>query len=334
MTETTNPQVLLARRPAGEPVPEDFRLAEAPVPVPGPGEVLVRNRFLSLDPYMRGRMNEAKSYAPPVAIGAVMGGRCVGQVVSSAVEGFAPGQWVAGGEGWQHFSAVPAAALRLLDPDAAPPSAFLGVLGMPGTTAWVGTTEIAPVKPGETFVVSAASGAVGSVAGQIAREMGARVVGIAGGAAKCAFVTAELGFDACLDHRAPGFPEALAAACPDGVDVYFENVGGAVQRAVWPLLNPFARVAVCGLVSEYSAEPPPPGPNLREMMGKRLTLRGFIVGDHPRAAAEWRDTGARWLRDGRLKYREDVVHGLSRAPEAFLGLLAGRNFGKLVVALD
>ena len=327
----SNLRVTLRARPEGAPGREHFAVAEAPPPEPAPGEVLVRHRFLSLDPYMRGRMDAARSYSAPVEVGAVMEGQSVGQVVSSTVPGWTAGEWVLGGRGWQRFSAVPAAALVRIDADAAPPSAWLGVLGMPGTTAWVGTTAIAPVRPGETFVVSAASGAVGSVAGQVARQMGARVVGIAGGAEKCAFVTGELDFDACVDHRAGSFPEALAEACPDGVDAYFENVGGAVQRAVWPLLNDFARVAMCGMVAEYNARPPAPGPNLMQVVRKRLNLRGFIVSDHPRAFAEWRATGARWLREGRLRYREDVVQGLEKAPDAFAGLLEGRNFGKLVV---
>ncbi len=329
----SNLRVTLRARPEGAPNRDHFAVAEAPPPEPAPGEVLVRNRFLSLDPYMRGRMDAAKSYAAPVEIGAVMEGQSVGQVVSATVPGWRAGEWVLGGRGWQRFSAVPAAALVRIDADAAPPSAWLGVLGMPGTTAWVGTTIVAPVRPGETFVVSAASGAVGSVAGQIARQMGARVVGIAGGAEKCAHVAGELDFDACVDRRAGDLAGALAEACPDGVDVYFENVGGAVQRAVWPLLNEFGRVAMCGMVAEYNARPPAPGPSLMQVVRKRLSLRGFIVNDHPRAFAEWRAVGARWLREGRLRHREDVVRGLENAPEAFAGMLEGRNFGKLVVEI-
>lgn len=229
-TDTTNRQFLLAERPKGEPTDATLKLTETPVPTPGPGQMLLRTEYLSLDPYMRGRMNDVKSYAPPVALGAVMEGQSVGQVVSGP--GFEPGTWVLGGRGWQHYCSVPPHLLVPVDAEAAPPSAYLGVLGMPGTTAWVGCTEIAPVKPGETFVVAAASGAVGAVAGQIARRMGARVVGIAGGAEKCAYVRDELGFDACVDHRGEDLPAALAEACPRGIDVYFENVGGAVQRAV------------------------------------------------------------------------------------------------------
>jgi NADPH-dependent curcumin reductase CurA len=280
---------------------------------------------------MRGRMSAAKSYSAPVEIGAVMEGQSVAQVVEDPTGRFQSGDWVLGGSGWQRFSAVPVTALRKLDPDAAPVTTALGVLGMPGTTAWVGVTEIAPPRPGETFVVSAASGAVGGVAGQIARRMGARVVGIAGGPEKCAFVRDMLGFPECVDHRAPDFPERLAAACPGGIDSYFENVGGAVQKAVWPLLNDFARVAFCGMVAEYNDDRPAPGPNLMSVVRKRLSLRGFIVRDHPRAFADWPRTGAAWLRDGSLRYREDVVKGLEKAPEAFMGLLAGKNFGKLII---
>ncbi|UFN49879.1 NADP-dependent oxidoreductase [Roseomonas sp. OT10] len=330
----TNLQIRLARRPEGAPQPGDFSLVETAPPDMAPGEVLVRHRYLSLDPYMRGRMDDAKSYAAAVGLGEVMQGQSVGQVVASTVPGFAPGDWVLGGQGWQRLSAVPAGGLLKLDPEAAPLTAWLGVLGMPGTTAWVGTTRIAVPRPGETFVVSAASGAVGSVAGQIAKRMGARVVGIAGGPEKCAFVTDTLGFDDGVDHRAEDFPARLAAACPEGIDVYFENVGGAVQHAVWPLLRDFGRVAFCGMVAEYNTRPPAPGPSLMQVVRKRLSLRGFIVMDHPDAFAEWRRTGARWLREGALQYREDVVQGLEKAPDAFLGLLGGKNFGKLIVAID
>jgi hypothetical protein len=262
-----------------------------------------------------------------------MEGECVAEVVASHGTRFAVGDWVVGARGWQRFSVASPGALTKLDPAAAPVTTALGVLGMPGVTAWVGCTEIAVPKPGEYFVVSAASGAVGGVAGQIARAMGARVVGIAGGAEKCAFVRDELGFEACLDHRAADFPARLAAACPGGVDVYFDNVGGAVRDAVWPLLNDFGRLALCGAVAETSLAERPAGPNLGNVVRRRLSLRGFIVSDHPRASPVWRATGARWLHERRLRYREDVVQGLEQAPEAFRGLLQGRNFGKLLVAI-
>ncbi|MFC7734547.1 NADP-dependent oxidoreductase [Roseomonas sp. GCM10028921] len=327
----SNRRILLRARPEGGVGPEHFETVEEAPPSPRPGETMLRNRFLSLDPYMRGRMSAAKSYSAPVEIGAVMEGQSVAQVVEDPTGRFQPGDWVLGGAGWQRFSAVPAAGLRKLDPGAAPVTTALGVLGMPGTTAWVGVTEIAPPRPGETFVVSAASGAVGGVAGQIAGRMGARVVGIAGGPEKCAFVREELGFPDCVDHRAPDFAGALAAACPEGIDSYFENVGGAVQRAVFPLLNDFARVAFCGMVAEYNDAEPAPGPNLMALVRKRLKLQGFIVRDHPRASSDWPRIGGAWLRQGALKYREDRVQGLENAPEAFAGLLAGRNFGKLIV---
>jgi NADPH-dependent curcumin reductase CurA len=247
----TNARILLARRPKGAPVPEDFRMEEAPVPDLGEDEVLVRHRFISLDPYQRGRMDDAKSYAKPVALGGVMECQAVGQVAASRHPRFRDGDWVLGGFGWQAFSARPGDALIALDPAEAPPSTALGVLGMPGLTAWVGLADIGQPRAGETLVVSAASGAVGQVVGQLGRIAGARVVGIAGGAAKCAFLTGELGFDAAIDHRAPLDP-ALDAACPRGVDVYWENVGGAVQAAVFPRLNDFGRMVMCGMVAQYN----------------------------------------------------------------------------------
>ena len=332
MTEN-NLRVLLRERPAGRPGPEHFELSEGPRPTPVAGEVLVRHRFLSLDPYMRGRMDDTASYARPVPLGGVMEGECVGEVVESQHRGFAPGDWVGGARGWQRYSVAPGGTLLKLPKEGGvPPTAWLGVLGMPGVTAWVGVTEIGQPRPGETFVVSAASGAVGSVAGQIAKQMGARVVGIAGGAEKCRHVTGTLGFDACLDHRGD-LGAALEEACPQGIDVYFENVGGAVQQAVFPHMRDFGRIAFCGMVADYNTRPLPPGPNLASVVRKRLRLQGFIVSDHPRAWAAWRERGAAWIRAGKLHWKEDVVQGLENAPEAFVGLLEGRNFGKLVVAL-
>lgn len=333
MATEGNLRVLLARRPRGAPVPEDFRLDEAPVPEPGEGEVLVRARWLSLDPYMRGRMDDAKSYARPVGLGEVMQGETVGEVVASRAPGFAPGDWVVGGQGWQRYSVVaPNARLMRLDPDDAPPRAALGALGMPGMTAWAGMEDIGRPRPGETVVVSAATGAVGSVVGQIARIRGARAVGIAGGPEKCRFAVEELGFAACLDHRAGDFGTALDAACPDGIDVYWENVGGAVQAAVFPRLNDHGRMVMCGMVAEYNA--PRPGPNLIPAVRKRLRIQGLIVFDHWDRFPAFRAEAGGWARDGRLKWREDVAEGLERAPEAFIGLLEGRNFGKLLVRVD
>jgi NADPH-dependent curcumin reductase CurA len=336
----TNPRILLARRPQGAPVPEDFRHDDAPLPEPAEGEVLIRHRFLSLDPYQRGRMDDAKSYAKPVAVGGVMECASVGQVAASRDARFREGDWVLGGFGWQTFSARPGKALIAIDPKEAPPSTALGVLGMPGLTAWVGLADIGTPKPGETVVVSAASGAVGQVAGQLARIAGARAVGIAGGAAKCAFVSGELGFDAAVDHRGD-LAAQLDAACPAGVDVYWENVGGAVQEAVFPRLNDFGRMVMCGMIAQYNtasgaaAAGAPPGPNLGPVVRKRLRIQGFIVSDtgwprYPQFRAEMLGH----IAAGRLRWREDVVHGLAAAPGAFIGLLEGRNFGKLVVALD
>ncbi|HKX17033.1 MAG TPA: NADP-dependent oxidoreductase [bacterium] len=326
-----NRQIVMERRPVEMPTAGDFAMVEGPVPGPGDGEVLTRAVWLSLDPYMRGRMSDRKSYAPSVPLGGVMVGRTVSRVIESRDSRFTPGDIVLGPGGWQDYAALPAASLRKLDSSTAPVSTALGVLGMPGMTAYVGLLDIGRPREGETVVVSAASGAVGSVAGQIARIKGCRVLGIAGGAQKCRYVVEDLGFDACVDHRAPGLGEALAQACPNGIDVYFENVGGAVQEAVWPLLNDFARVPVCGLIAQYNDAQPHPGPNLSSVLTKRLSVRGFIVSDHgDRWEAFYRDVSA-WVRDGRMKYREDVVEGLERAPEAFIGLLQGRNFGKLLV---
>ena len=327
----SNLQVKLRRRPVGAATAQDFELAEAPVPEPGEGDVLVRVIWLSLDPYMRGRMSDAKSYVPPVGIGEVMGGGAVGEVIASRHAAFRPGEIVVGSADWQQYAAVPGASLSPLDLGGLPLSAALGVLGMPGLTAWVGMADIGKPKPGETVVVSAATGAVGSVAGQIARLRGARVVGIAGGAAKCAYARDELGFVACADHRGGGLDAALDAACPDGIDVYFENVGGAVQAAVFPRLRDFARMAMCGMVAEYNDAEPAPGPSLMPVVRKRLRIEGFIVSDQYDRMAEWRAFAIPRVLDGSLRYREDVVDGLEHAPEAFIGLLAGRNFGKLVV---
>ncbi|OYW08610.1 MAG: NADP-dependent oxidoreductase, partial [Rhodospirillales bacterium 12-71-4] len=277
-----NPQILLARRPQGAPVPEDFRLVESPIPEPGEGEVLVRHRFLSLDPYQRGRMDDAKSYAAPVALGGVMECQAVGQVAASRDSRFREGDWVLGGFGWQGFSVRPGKALIPIDPAEAPPSTALGVLGMPGLTAWVGLEDIGQPKAGETLVVSAASGAVGQVAGQLGKLRGARVVGIAGGAAKGAFVRDTLGFDAAIDHRGD-LDAQLDAACPAGIDVYWENVGGAVQAAVFPRLNDFGRMVMCGMIAQYNtaagaaATGAMPGPNLGPVVRKRLRIQGFIV---------------------------------------------------------
>jgi len=328
-----NRQVLLKRRPVGQPAPEDFAIVEAPLPEPADGQVLLRGLYLSLDPYMRGRISGAKSYARPVELGAVIEGRVVGRVAASRHPGFREGDYAYGGYGWQLYSAVPGDDCMKLDPTEAPISTALGVLGMPGLTAYVGLSDIGKPQAGETVVVSAASGAVGAVAGQLARRQGARVVGIAGGADKCRYVKDELGFDAALDHRAADLGAALDAACPSGIDVYFENVGGAVQQAVFPRFNDFGRMVMCGMVSEYNDQEPRPGPNLMSAVRKRLKIQGFIVSDQWRRWGEYRAIAAPMVRVGLLKYREDVVDGLDNAPAAFIGLLQGRNFGKLLVRL-
>ncbi len=331
MPASVNRQILLKSRPEGAPSRDNFALVETPVPTPGEGEVLMRTLFLSLDPYMRGRMSAAKSYAKPAELGQPMVGGTVGEIVASRHPQYREGDIVLGYGGWQEYALSNGRGLRKLDPAAAPVSTALGVLGMPGMTAYVGLLEIGQPRPGETVVVAAASGAVGSVVGQIAKIKGCRAVGIAGGTAKCRFVVEELGFDACIDHHAPDLDRHLEIACPKGIDVYFENVGGAVQRAVWPLLNDFARVPVCGVIAQYNATGPSPGPDTATILRKRLLVRGFIVWDFAAKEADFlRDVGA-WVRDGRVKYREDIVDGLEKAPEAFLGLLQGKNFGKMLV---
>jgi NADPH-dependent curcumin reductase CurA len=320
--ENRNRQVLLKRRPSGTPTPADFVIADAPLPDPGQGEVLIRGIYLSLDPYMRGRISGVRSYAKPVEIGAVIEGRVIGEVVRSRHPAFREGHYAVTGQG-----------ILKLDPAEAPLSTALGVLGMPGLTAYVGLSEIGRPQRGETVVVSAASGAVGAVVGQLAMREGARVVGIAGGADKCRYVEAELGFNACIDHRSADLGPALDRACPKGIDVYWENVGGAVQQAVFPRLNDFGRMVMCGMVAEYNDVEPQPGPNLTSAVRKRLRIQGFIVSDRWQRFAEYRAMAAPLLKSGELKYREDIVEGLERAPEAFVGLLQGRNFGKLVVKL-
>lgn len=328
---------MLASRPHGEPTQDNFRTEQVELAEPQPGEALLETLYLSLDPYMRGRMSDAPSYAPPVQVGGTMVGATVSRVLRSQDPALAVGDVVLGYGGWQTRSLEKAAHLRRLDPDApVPVSTALGVLGMPGFTAYAGLLKIGRPQPGETVVVAAATGPVGSAVGQIAKVKGARAVGIAGGPEKVAYLR-ELGFDAAVDHRSPTFREDLAAACPDGVDVYFENVGGAVWDAVFPLLNPFARVPVCGLVSGYNATSLPEGPDrVPQLMGtvlrKSLTLRGFIQTEFVERLTEpfVRDmTG--WVADGSVRYREDVVDGLDNAVEAFRGLLRGDNFGKLVI---
>ncbi len=338
MTRSRNRRVLLEQRPKGSPTPDNFRLDEADVPVPDDGQVLLQNLSLSLDPYMRGRMSDAPSYVPPFPVGAPMGGATVSRVAISRHEGFTEGDLVLGFGGWQEFALSDGSELRKLA-GLGHPSLALGVLGMPGFTAWHGLLTIGEPKQGETLVVAAASGAVGSAVGQIARIKGCRVVGIAGGADKCRHVVDELGFDACLDHRDPGFKDRLTEAAPDGVDIYFENVGGAVFDAVLPLLNVHARVPVCGLVSGYNDALAPTGPDrlpplARMILIRRIRMQGFIITDHYGTEFQaFQDQMGAWVSGGQLKYREDITEGLENAPEAFIGLLKGRNFGKAIVRI-
>lgn len=336
MSQEKNRQIVLAARPEGVPKESDFRLVETPVPEPGDGELVIRTIYLSLDPYMRGRMNAAKSYAASVEIGEVMTGGAVGQVVASKNVKFAEGDIVFGYSGWQDYALTNGKGIRKLDSAQAPISTSLGILGMPGMTAYTGLANIGLPKTGETLVVAAASGAVGSAVGQIAKIRGCRVVGVAGSTEKCSFVTDELGFDACISHRHPDLAERLAEACPDGVDIYWENVGGRVFEAVLPLFNVSARVPVCGLIAQYNATSLPEGPNkvpalMRSVLSNRLRVQGFIVWDFADQEQEFQETMSGWIRQGRVKYREDFVDGLENAPKALIGLLDGKNFGKLVV---
>lgn len=333
-----NRRILLASRPKGEPTRDDFKLVETDVPHAPANGVLLRTLYLSLDPYMRMRMSDAPSYTEPMRIGGVMPGGTVSEVIASNHEAFAIGDIVEGYTGWQEYAATDAAQLRKIDPALAPVSTALGVLGMPGMTAYTGLLNIGLPKPGETLVVAAASGAVGAVVGQIARLKGCRVVGIAGGPEKVRYIVEELGFDAGIDHRASDFAEKLKAACPKGIDIYFENVGGKVWEAVFPLLNFFARIPVCGLIAQYNSTELPPGPDrtpelVRAILVKRLTMRGYIVSDFDDQADEFlRDVGA-WVAAGKIKYREDIVDGLENAPDALIGLLRGKNFGKLLIKI-
>jgi NADPH-dependent curcumin reductase CurA len=330
-----NKRIVLASRPVGEPKASDFRIENSPIPTPSDGQVLLRTIWLSLDPYMRGRMSDGPSYAAPVPVGGVMEAGTVCEVIASNNPGFAKGDIVLARAGWQTHALSDGKGLAKIDPKLAPISTAVGVLGMPGMTAYVGLLDIGKPQPGETVVVAAASGAVGSAVGQIAKIKGARAVGIAGGKDKCDYVKNEFGFEACLDHRDPDLAAKLRDACPKGIDVYFENVGGAVFEAVFPLLNAFARVPVCGLIAHYNdtqAAAPKWAPSLmRAVLTKRLTIRGFIVSDFAARHGDFLRDTAGWVREGRVKYKEFVTEGLENAPAAFIGLLKGANFGKQLV---
>jgi NADPH-dependent curcumin reductase len=328
-------RVVLVSRPVGEPKSSNFRIEDAAIPSPGEGQVLLRTIWLSLDPYMRGRMSEGPSYVPPVPVGGVMEGGTVSEVIASKNPDFAEGDIVLSRAGWQTHALSDGKGLTKIDPKLGPVSTAVGVLGMPGMTAYTGLLDIGKPQAGETVVVAAASGAVGSAVGQIARIKGARAVGIAGGKEKCDYVKRELGFDDCVDHRDPNLASKLREACPKGVDVYFENVGGAVFEAVYPLLNAFARIPVCGLIAQYNeteASVPKWAPSLmRTVLTKRLTIRGFIVSDFAARHAEFLRDMSQWVREGKVKYREFVTEGLDSAPAAFIGMLKGANFGKQLV---
>jgi NADPH-dependent curcumin reductase CurA len=333
-TATVNRRIVLASRPQGDVTPQNFRIEDAPMPAPAEGEVLVRNEWLSLDPYMRGRMSDAKSYVPPVAVDAVMVGQTVGEVVDSRHPGFHKGDKVLTSLGWQLYGSARGKDLMMVDTSRVPASYYLGVLGMPGVTAWFGLFEIGKPKPGETVVVSAASGAVGSVVGQLAKDEGCRVVGIAGGAKKCEYVVKELGFDACVDYKAGKLVEDMRAACPDGIDVNFENVGGAVLDTALRLARKDARFVICGLIAEYNATEAYGYKSLRSILVNRITMRGMIVFD-------WKDRYSEALADlaarvamGKLRYKESVVEGLDSAPQGLISLLSGGNFGKQLVKLS
>jgi NADPH-dependent curcumin reductase CurA len=312
------------------PTPANFDAVDAPMPAVGSSDVLRRTIYLSLDPYMRGRMSDAPSYAAPVAVGNVMCGHTVSQVIESRDPNFRPGDVVAGYDGWQQYAASPGKDLRKLDPAGVPISTALGVLGMPGLTAFVGLVDIGQPKAGETVVVSAASGAVGSIVGQLAKIRGCRAVGVAGSRDKCRSVVEELGFDACVNYKTDDLVPALQAACPSGADIYFENVGGAVMAAV----NRGARIPLCGLISEYNATENPAGPNLRPLIVHRAMIKGFIVSDHVDRFPAFLNEVAPLVRDKRIKYREDIVEGLDAAPGALIGMFEGRNFGKMLVRVS
>ncbi|WP_213992052.1 NADP-dependent oxidoreductase [Sodalis sp. dw_96] len=336
--KNVNRRIVLASRPEGKPVPDNFHLETGDIPRPEDGQLLLRTVYLSLDPYMRGRMNDTPSYAPPVELNAVMGGGTVSRVEASRHPDFRPGDWVLNYGGWQDYALGNAEEVSKLPEDALQhPSWALGILGMPGFTAYMGLMDIGRPKTGETLVVAAASGAVGAVVGQVAKLKGCRVVGVAGGQEKCRYVTQTLGFDACIDHRAPDFAHQLAKACPQGIDIYFENVGGTVFDAVLPLLNTSARIPLCGLIANYNIKDLSEGldrlPLLTGiLLRKRIRMQGFIITqDYGHRRKEFLDTMGPWVAAGKVKTREDLVEELDNAPQAFIGLLEGKNFGKLVI---
>ena len=336
MSSIINRRVVLAARPQGAPQSTDFSMVSEPVPELREGEILSRTIYLSLDPYMRGRMNAGKSYADPVEIGETMCGSTVSQVQESNNPGFTRGDYLLTYNGWQEYAISDCTGVRKLDPALAPISTAVGVIGMPGMTAYMGLLEIGQPKSGETVVVAAATGAVGSIVGQIARLKGCRVVGIAGSREKCEFALNELGFDACINYKDANFRDSLKTACPDGIDVYFESVGGMVFEAIIPLLNFQSRIPVCGLIAHYNDTELPSGPNvlpkfMRVVLTQRVMIRGFIVSDFSDKQSEFLHEMSEWIIEGKIKYKEDIVEGLENAVASFQGLLRGKNFGKLLI---
>lgn len=340
---TRNRSILLASRPHGKPVPKNFRMEKTPVPTPEKGQILLRTQYLSLDPYMRGRMNDAASYADPVEIGQVMVGSTVCRVETSKHPDYKKDDWVLAYSGWQDYAISDGTGLTHLGenpPDPTRLSLALGIMGMPGFTAYMGLLDIGQPQKGETLVVAAATGPVGSTVGQIGKLKGCRVIGIAGGEDKCEYAKTTLGFDDCLDHTSNGLAQELKQACPKGIDIYFESVGGKVFDAVLPLLNTKARIPLCGLVSQYNATELPDGPDrLSLLMGtlliKRIKIQGFIIfDDYGHRYEAFATDMQQWLSQGKIKYREHVISGLENAPEAFIGMLEGRNFGKLIIKVN
>ncbi|MCU8343952.1 NADP-dependent oxidoreductase [Vibrio vulnificus] len=337
MTQPTNRQIVLASRPVGAPTAENFTLKQSDIPTPAQGEMLLRSVYLSLDPYMRGRMSDAKSYAEPVGIDEVMVGGTVCQVEVSNHAEFEVGEWVLAYTGWQDYAISNGEGLIKLGKQPSHPSYALGVMGMPGFTAYMGLLDIGQPKEGDTLVVAAATGAVGSMVGQIGKLKGCRVIGIAGGEEKCQFAKETLGFDECIDHKATDFAEQLAKVCHNGIDIYFENVGGKVFDAVMPLLNTGARIPLCGLISQYNATSLPEGPDrmsmlMAQLLIKRIKMQGFIIfDDYGHRYGEFAADMSQWLAQGKIHYREHLAQGLENAPDAFIGLLEGKNFGKMVV---
>lgn len=337
MTDSVNRRIVLASRPVGAPIAENFRLENSTMPTPNDGEMLLRSVYLSLDPYMRGRMSDAKSYADPVAIDEAMVGGTVCQVIESKNPNFDAGEWVLAFTGWQDYGISDGEGLIKMGTNPEHPSYALGVMGMPGFTAYMGLLDIGQPKQGDTLVVAAATGAVGSMVGQIGKLKGCHVIGVAGGEEKCRYAVEQLGFDACIDHKAEDFAEQLAATCDNGIDIYYENVGGKVFDAVMPLLNTGARIPLCGLISQYNATALPEGPDrmsmlMAQLLIKRIKMQGFIIfDDYAHRYGEFAAEMSKWLAEGKIHYREHLVEGLENAPEAFIGLLEGKNFGKLII---